>query len=308
MRFTVTLLAALALPVVAAAQATEAPAIPQLEYRTGTIPLGDGLATIELGDDLRYLSPAETDRVLQAWGNPPDPNTLGMLVPADRGPFEMDGWAVVVTHAADGYVEDDDADDLDYDALLEELQEMTREGNERRRALGLSELRLVGWAEPPHYDASAHQLYWAQDLEAENPDGTKQRDVNYAVRILGRRGVLELNAIASLGQLPEMRAKMRDILPRVRYEPGHRYADFDPDVDEVAAYGLGALILGKIASKTGILALIGAFFLKAWKLILVALAGMLAFFKRLFGRKREGEDEVSEDEACSGDAAPSPRG
>ncbi len=160
----------------------------------------------------------------------------------------------------------------------------------------------MGWAEPPHYAADTHRLYWAQDLESTLDDGSKHRDLNYAIRVLGRRGVLELNAIASLAQLPEVRARMREILPRVHYEVGHRYADFDPDLDEVAAYGIGALILGKIAAKTGILAGLGVFFLKAWKLLIVLAGGGLAFFKRLFRRGRKDEGGGDDDTGAAGEA------
>ena len=119
-------------------------------------------------------------------------------------------------------------------------------------------MRLLGWAEPPHYDGETHRLYWAQELES-HMDGDISRDLNYSTRVLGRRGVLALNAVAGMDMLPEIRENMRDVLGRIHFEEGHRYEDFDPDLDDVAAYGIGALILGKLAGKAGFFAMIGLF-------------------------------------------------
>ena len=66
--------------------------------------------------------------------------------------------------------------------------------NEEREKQGFERVTLIGWAEPPSYDAAAHKLYWAKELAfADNPDHT----LNYNIRVLGRRGVLVLNAYAS---------------------------------------------------------------------------------------------------------------
>ncbi len=271
-----------------------------LNRQSGTINLSGGMATIELGDGLHYLSPADADRVIQAWGNPPMPESLGMLIPSDRSPFEMSAWAVVLTFTADGWVDDDDAEDLDYDELLEEMQSDTQEANATRRQLGLAEMTLVGWAEPPHYDGATHRLYWAKELRSQMP-GATQSDLNYAIRILGRRGVLELNAVAPIEMLPTIRTQMNDVLNRVHFEVGHRYEDFDPDVDEVAAYGIGALILGKLAAKTGFFAMIALFFLKAKKLLIVLVLGLLALgrgvFRKLLGRSAPESDVSTFDDA-----------
>lgn len=256
----------------------------ELTYKTGSVTLRDGLATIELGDELRYLDPSDTDRVVQEWGNPPMPDSLGMLVPADASVFSEKGWAVLITYLEDGHVEDDDADELDYDDLLEQMKEETRLGNDHRRELGLSELSLVGWAEAPHYDGVNHHLYWARELR----DGEGVSTLNYDIRMLGRKGVLSLNALTSMDQLGAVRDDMKHVLSAVRFQPGNTYDDFDPDVDEVAAYGLGALIVGKLASKVGLFAGLFAVILKAKKLLVLGVVGLVAAAKRFFGVK--GDD------------------
>src|SRR5688572_965786 len=44
----------------------------ELKYQTGDIKIGDDLATLHLGNEFRYLNPADSEKLLvQGWGNPP---------------------------------------------------------------------------------------------------------------------------------------------------------------------------------------------------------------------------------------------
>lgn len=269
-----------------------------LSPQAGIITLGDGLATIDVGENLVYLNPDDTNRVVQAWQNPPMPNTLGMLIPTDRSLFGDTNWAVILTYAEDGWVDDADADDLDYDELLEEMQSDTRTENTAREEMGLPRMRLVGWAEPPHYDTNTHRLSWAKRLET-NYEGELVTNLNYATRVLGRRGVLELNAVAGIEMLEEIRGQMGEVLGRVGFEPGHRYEDFDADMDDVAAYGIGALILGKFPGKAGFFAMIGLFLFKAKALLIVVVIGGLALTKRFWRRSKACEDDSRADDPPS---------
>lgn len=259
-----------------------------ITYQTGDVVIGDGLATLHLGAGFRYLGPADTERLLvEAWGNPPGMSALGMIVPAEVSPLDQkQGWGVVITYTEEGYVEDDDADDIDYDELLETMQESTEAENEERVRQGYGAVHVVGWAEPPHYDGARNSLYWAKELDFE---GQGERSLNYSIRVLGRRGVLELNAVASMSQLAQIKPEMEKIFPLVEYQPGHRYSDFDPDVDEVAAYGIGALIAGKAAVKVGIWAAILKFILAAKKLFIFLGIGLVALVGKLLGRR--GKDD-----------------
>jgi uncharacterized membrane-anchored protein len=257
----------------------------QLSYQHGDVSISDGMATLHLGDELRFLAPAEAKKVfVDAWGNPPDPAVLGMIVPKDTSPLDPDrGWGVLVTFSADGYVEDDDAEDLDYDELLEDMQKGTEEGNADRVRQGYSPLHLLGWAEPPHYDGETHRLYWAQKLAT---DESPEPSLNYAIRVLGRKGVLELNAVAPMPMLAEIKPAMEQVMTQVEFEAGHRYEDFNPDIDEVAAYGIGGLIAGKVLLKTGILAGLLKFLLVAKKFLIVGVVALGAGIKAWFSRKK----------------------
>jgi uncharacterized membrane-anchored protein len=77
---------------------------------------------------------------------------------------------------------------------------------------------------------------------------------------------------------------VQELLPGTEFLEGHRYADFDSSVDELAAYGIGGLIAGKVLLKGGLLAKLGLLLAKGWKLIAVVVVVAGSFLKRLLGR------------------------
>jgi uncharacterized membrane-anchored protein len=254
-----------------------------LHYEKGEITLRGGLAKIHVPSGFRYLDPADAGTVLsKIWGNPPNSKTLGMLVPADLSVASADGWAVVITYDEDGYVKDDEATKMDYDKLLKQMQEGINAANEARKKQGYPSIDLVGWAAPPRYDKATHKMYWAKELKfGDSPEST----LNYNIRILGRRGVLVLNAVARMDQLREIETVAPQIISMVDFQEGHRYTDFNISTDKVATYGLIGLVAGGIAAKAGLFKLLLPFLLLAKKFVIVAILAVGAFFKRLFGKK-----------------------
>ena len=121
-------------------------------------------------------------------------------------------------------------------------------------------------------------MIWARDIEF-----GKQADhtLNYDVRILGRSGVLSLNTVSSMSKLAEVRPAAATLATVAEFDRGSRYADFDPNLDKKAEYGVAGLVaagLGVVAAKKlGLLALI---LLGGKKLLVV----VLAFGAALFGR------------------------
>jgi uncharacterized membrane-anchored protein len=258
-----TLLAADPAPTPAPSQDSLAAVASSLKWKTGTITLRDGLATIALPEGYRFLDPADTEKVLHdIWGNPPGQNSLGMIFPPQMGPLDHGNWAVVVDYEQKGYVKDGEADKLNYTDLLHQMQKSVQEGNEARTRDGYSAMQLVGWAEPPHYDHATHKLYWAKDVRFAEDQGDT---LNYNIRILGRRGVLVLNAVASMGDLPVVAQKMPELMAKVDFQPGNTYADFDPKIDKVAKYGVAALIAGGAVATAAKFGLLKAF----WPVLLV---------------------------------------
>ena len=252
-----------------------------LDRLTGEIKLDNAVATLNVPQEFYYLSPDDAKRVLEeVWGNPPGQKTLGMLFPADMTPFDQGSWAVTIEYEEDGYVSDEDADEINYADLLVQMQAETREASAQRVKQGYQPIELIGWAAPPYYDKSSHKLHWAKEIKF----GDMQvNTLNYNIRVLGRKGVLVLNFIAQMDQQELIEANLGSVLALAEFDAGSRYADFDPQIDEVAAYGLGALVAGKMIAKTGFFAAALMFLKKFGVIILVS---VLAFLKGLLSRKK----------------------
>jgi uncharacterized membrane-anchored protein len=247
-------------------------------YLRGEVTLHDGLAILDVPEGFKFLDSEQSKRVLtDLWGNPPS-EPIGLLFPEDMTPMHDNfTYAVEIEYSEEGYIEDEDAEDLDYDDLLEEMQDDIKASNPERTAQGYPTMELVGWASQPYYDHKNKKLHWAKELKFED---TEINTLNYNIRVLGRKGYLNLNAIGDINMLSTFNADRDNILKSVEFTPGNRYSDFNPDIDKVAAYGIGGLIAGKILAKAGFFALI----LKFWKFIAIgAVALFSGFRKKLFG-------------------------
>lgn len=257
-----------------------------LHWRQGDVVLGDGLATLTVPATLRFLDSADAARVLeQAWGNPPGSVVLGMLFDVDRGPLDDGGWGVVVEYEDSGHVSDEDAATIDFSDVLKSMQQSAEDANAQRAKDGYPAVHLLGWAEPPHYDAATRKVYWARELDFA---GTATHSLNYDVRVLGRDGVLSLSAVAGIDQLAEVKPAMEKIIGLAEFSAGHRYEEFDPSTDRAAAYGLAGLVAGGIiASKTGLLKGILVALLASKKLVIAGVVGLGAMAKGYFGRVNE---------------------
>lgn len=268
--------------------------VASLKFRDGEVAVPGADARFRLDQNFRYLEAADARKVLeQLWGNPPDESVLGLVVPRGRGVLDDNGWAVVVTYSDEGYVSDEDAAKIDYDDLLQEMKDGTKEENAARKQAGYGGIELNGWAEPPHYDAGAKKLYWAKDLTFEGSEG---RTLNYDIRVLGRRGFVSLNAVAGMEQLKDVQAGMQQLLPQVEFDQSARYADYDAKTDKVAAYGIAALIGGGLAAKAGLFAKLGALLLGLKKLLIPLLILLAASSRKIlawFRRDKGGSATVS---------------
>jgi uncharacterized membrane-anchored protein len=257
-----------------------------LKYQQGDIDLQGGLAKLTVPKEFNFLGSDDAETVLvKLWGNPPsDTKPLGLLIPAGMTPLSSNVWVVTIDYSADGFVKDDDAAKINYGDLLKQMQKGLADDNTERHKKGYPTITLVGWAAPPRYDAATHKLYWAKDLKFE---GETNDTLNYSIRMLGRKGVLELNAIAGIDQLGEIDSQIPQILGMVDYKEGNRYADFDPKTDKVATYGIAALVAGgvlAVAAKAGFFKLLLVSLAAGWKFILIGAAAVVAFFKKLFKR------------------------
>lgn len=255
-----------------------------LKYQDGEVSLRGDLAKLHLPRELRYLDPADTVTVLEKiWGNPPTHGkTLGMLVPSDIPIIAPNSWVVVITYEEDGYIKDDDANKIDYDDLLKTMKEGVKAANKERNAEGYGSIELVGWAAKPRYDAAAKKMYWAKELHFE---GASENTLNYNIRVLGRRGVLVLNAVAGMGQLADIEAATPTLLSAVDFQDGHRYSDFQPGKDKVATYGLAALVAGGVLAKSGLFKVLITALIAGKKFVVVGAIALFSAIKKFFSGK-----------------------
>lgn len=254
-------------------------------WQHGDVQLNNGVATLHIPEGFKYLDEEQTRRVLvDLWGNPSANGCLGMIFPEGDGVLMDGGYAFVVQYDEIGFVKDDDADDMDYDELLKDMQEEEVEENKERVAQGFEPAYTVGWASPPFYDKQRKVLHWAKEIRF--GDEAEHNTLNYNVRVLGRKGVLILNAVADMKELELVKQHVPQMLSVVSFNDGFRYDQFDSSMDEVAAWTIGGLVAGKVLAKAGILALL----LKNIKLVILAIgAGSAAAWRFFTGRRKREE-------------------
>lgn len=253
-----------------------------LKWEHGNITISNGAVNLNVPQGYRYLNAAQSRDVLEKlWGNMEDNSVLGMIFPENKGPLDDSSYAYVITFNDMGFVKDDDADKINYDDLMKEMKENMVKENEERKKLGMEAFNLIGWAQPPFYDKTNKVLHWAKEFHV---DGAEANTLNYDIRILGRKGVLSMNAISTMDQLPMIKGNVDKILKMAEFTDGNKYSDFNPDVDEVAAWTIGGLVAGKVLAKVGLWAVVGKF-LKFIIIGVVAAGG--AIWKWMKGRKDE---------------------
>ncbi len=260
-----------------------------MKYETGTIELNNKVAKLNVPASFKFINAEQSKYVLtELWGNPPRTDILGMLFPKDGGPLTDDSYAFVITYDELGYVKDDDADKINYDDLLKQMQSEEAEENKGRKGRGYGGIHMVGWAAKPFYDKNSKVLHWAKNLQFE---GNDENTLNYEVRILGRKGVLSLNAVATMSQLDSVKKDIDKVLAIPAFNDGLAYKDFDSNTDNVAAWTIGGLVAGKVLVKAGLWALIVKFLAASWKFILIGLIAAWAGIRKFLGKKTIAEDE-----------------
>ncbi|KAB2966473.1 DUF2167 domain-containing protein [Zoogloea sp.] len=242
------------------------------------ISLGDQ-GQLKLPDGYGFIPRAEAQAMMEAQGNQVGQGFHGLVV-GDK----LDGFVSVRFEGA-GYVKDEDAKDWNADELLQNLKDGTEATNERRRQLGVPEVMVVGWVEAPKYDAATHRLVWSAAARNKSSQDGGDDGVNYNTYVLGREGYFSMNLVTSLASIDKEKPVARELLAALDFNDGKRYADFNQSTDKVAEYGLAALVGGIAAKKLGLLATLGVFLAKFWKLGALALVGLGAGARKLFGKK-----------------------
>lgn len=230
-----------------------------------TAQLGN-IAQIEVPEGFRFVGKPGAGKFMELIQNPSDGSELGILL-------SPDSWFVVFDFSSQGYIKDDDRK-LDADAILSTIKEGTAASNKERRKRGWSELQVLGWHEAPHYDAETNNLTWS--IRGSSDDG---ENINHATRLLGRRGVMNVDLVMGPEQADAALAEFNGMLTGFEFKTGSKYSDFTRG-DKVAEYGLAGLVVGGAGValvKTGLLQ-------KFAKLIVVGFVALAGAVKKLWAK------------------------
>ncbi|WP_205527139.1 DUF2167 domain-containing protein [Solimonas sp. K1W22B-7] len=260
-------------PVSAAFEAAQ----PVMQKGPAKITLRDQ-ATLDLPEGFAFIPQKEAGAILDAMGNGVDDQLVGMILAQ-----KLEGFAVI-DYIPSGYIKDEEAKDWNVSDMLESIKDGTAEQNKIRKERGMSEMEIVGWVEMPDYDASKHQLVWSLSSRDAGDAPAAAQGINYNTYALGREGYLNLNLVTSTATIAAEKPLAQQLLAGIQYNPGKAYGDFNASTDKVAEYGIAALVGGVAAKKLGLLAMLGLFLAKAWKLVLIGIFGLGALLKKAAGR------------------------
>jgi uncharacterized membrane-anchored protein len=230
--------------------------------------------TLALPEGYLFIPADQASELMRIMGNKTGPEFIGLIISGQSG-LE---WFIMVQYSKLGYINDDDAASLNADKLLTVIRDNTQKENEERLAKGFPPLNIERWIKAPTYNATAHQLVWSVLANEGNPENI----VNYNAFALGREGALIFTLVAPSSTIETSKQDEEKILAALHYNQGKRYEDFVEGTDQVAAYGLAALVTGLVAKKLGLLALMSVFFVKFWKILALIVLAFSSKIKKLF--------------------------
>jgi uncharacterized membrane-anchored protein len=236
-----------------------------IDYLDGVIELAGGRVKLTVPEGFKFINAEQSRYILEElWGNMPDSEVFGMIVKENFKVTRLvNDYSFVISFSDIGYVPDNKNISLDHDELLATLKKNMQISNENRIAQGVNTLSVQSWALVPYYDAYKKALYWANKIAV---NGTDEEILNYNLRLLGKTGVIKINAVATMDQFPEIKQVLPLIITQTRFEEGEKYTDFNKNKDAKSAWTITELVAGKNANSWGWTAIFGS-----WKFWLAAL-------------------------------------
>lgn len=215
-----------------------------IKLYSGKIRFADQAIRLTIPEHHYFIEADQARYILEdLWGNAPDETVLGMIVKQGFNPAQLaNDYSFVLSYTATGFIPFDDKKQLDHDYLLEGMQNQINEENEVRLRNGHNALYVTNWVMVPYYDSFRKALYWATELGV---NGSDEHLLNYNLRLLGKKGVLKINAVATMDQLPVIKKFLPYLLSQARFEEGSRYQDQPDQAEAVSSWELEELIIGQ---------------------------------------------------------------
>lgn len=227
------------------------------------------IAQVRIPPGFFFAGSGDIKTILEASENFPSGEEVGFIIEPSSG------LSLIFRFDESGYVKDDEKGSLDADAMLKSIKSGNERANEERRKRGWEEMHIIGWEVRPYYNENTHNLEWA--IRGRSNEGEV---INFHTRLLGRNGFMKVTLVTLPEMFQESLKTFRNIISDFSYNPGHRYAEYRQG-DKIAKYGLTALVVGgasaAVAKSGG--------FKSFWKLIVAAGVAILAFLKKVFGKK-----------------------
>lgn len=216
----------------------------KIKYHTGNITLAGGKFNLRVPDEFLFIDAVQSRYILEElWGNLPDTEVAGMIVRKGFQPSRLiNDYSFVIGYSDIGHVSSQKGTELNHDKLLAQLKENMARSNESRINMGLNTMSVTGWVMVPYFDQYKKALYWATRISA---NGTEEEILNYNLRLMGKTGVIKINAVATLDQLPDIKKALPLIIAQTRFTAEEAFDAYNEGKDKESQYDMAALITGK---------------------------------------------------------------
>ena len=301
MRKLYTLIAVLLLPGISSVALAVNPAIPVTQqaineeiislpwkYELKTYSLKQSNSTFELPKGYSLLmgkAARRYDRIIQ--GTEEDPNTEALVFNHNTG------VQLILNYHPDGYVSLEDWENLDADALMQEISDNAKKINAERSRQNIHPIKIGGWLQKPRLNKNNHSVSWVFDVI----DG-EETTVNAVSIKLGRDGYEKIIWVSSYDNYLKSMDAMALLVDRHKFNKGHRHTDYSLG-DQMAAFSIASLVAvtaGGNPQKAGLAALYSGLMTLGKKLLvplLFALGALEVFIRRLLRRSNKPKLKIN---------------
>ena len=152
---------------------------------------------------------------------------------------------IIFSYNPTGYIRIDDWSDVDPDAMLKAIQANDESANAQRRAKGLAALHTRRWLERPTLHADTNTVSWI----IEGGDDQNDRTINAVALKLGRYGFERIVWVTDPQNFNVGSNDLAAAIANHQFDHSYRYADYQPDKDRAAEYGVAELVAGVLGVK-----------------------------------------------------------
>jgi uncharacterized membrane-anchored protein len=185
-------------------------------------------------------------------------------------------FIIELVYIETGYIPDTTIFKTPEEYFWSDIIQTNHRKNQYIKENGCDTLTIQSWAMKPYFLEQQHQLQWAVSCHSNN-----QNYIRHSTHKLGRYGVLEMNISTSSTHLLEINSQIPLLTSSVDFHKGFRHQDFDPNFDNLAAFGFAGILAGKVLTKVKVV----PFIFKWLKWIIIALLGLFTLFKRKLIKK-----------------------